>query len=168
MDNRNTASRGGLRQKSSGNGTREAMESSERFHQSRAVIEDFSSQTLTAISSVLGRLYYVSSLKDSGSGRYVHEGLTSLYSDGAVQEGLTHCHEELFSRILETPLKQQALDLDKCLRAAGDGYHEVVETWQENRYFQNLCPDGLPDYLSELFCSNMSALLAIVASKSPN
>ena len=144
------------------------MESLERFQQSRAVVEDFSSQTLAAISTDFGRLYYVSSLKDSDSGRYQHDGLMSLYPENAVQTGLSHCHEELFSRILETPLKEQERDLRACLVSAGDKYWDVVETWRESRFFQEMCPEGLPDYLNDLFCSNMGALLAIFSSKKPN
>lgn len=144
------------------------MESLERFQQSRAVVEDFSSQTLAAISTDFGRLYYVSSLKDSDSGRYQHDGLMSLYPESAVQTGLSHCHEELFSRILETPLKEQERDLRACLVSAGDKYWDVVETWRESRFFREMCPEGLPDYLNDLFCSNMGALLAIFSSKKPN
>ena len=144
------------------------MESLERFQQSRAVIEDFSSQTLAAISSDFGRLYYVSSLKDPDSGRYEHDGLMSLYPENAVQAGVSHCHEELFSRILETPLNDQARDLRECLGSAGDKYWDVVENWRETRYFREMCPEGLPDYLQDLFCSNMGALLAIFSSKKPN
>jgi hypothetical protein len=141
------------------------VESIERFQQSRTVIEDFSSQSLAAISTDFGRLYYVSSLKDSDSGRYEHDGLESLYPENAVQAGLSHCHEELFSRILETPLRDQERDLRACLDSAGDKYWDVVESWRESRYFQEFCPEGLPDYLHDLFCSNMGALLAIFSSK---
>ena len=144
------------------------MSSLERFQQSRAVIEDFSSQTLRAISTVFGRLYYVSSLKDSGRSQYVHEGLSALYSEGAVQEGLAQCHEELFSRILETPLNEQGQDLHDCLRAAGEGYWELLNDWRENRGFRELCPEELPDYLHDLFCSNLDVLLAIFAAKRPS
>lgn len=144
------------------------MDSLERFQQSRTVIEDFSSQTLAAISSEFGRLYYVSSLRDSDSGRYEHDGLASLYSGSAVQAALSHCHEELFSRILETSLSDQERDLHLCFDSAGDRYWDVVESWLENRYFQNMCPEGLPDYLQDLFCSNMNALLSIFASRKPN
>ena len=144
------------------------MESLERFQQSRAVIEDFSSQTLAAISTDFGRLYYVSSLKDLDSGRYEHDGLMSLYPENAVQAGLSHCHEELFSRILETPLNDQARDLRECLGSAGDKYWDVVEDWRETGYFREMCPEGLPDYLQDLFCSNMGALLAIFSSRKPN
>jgi hypothetical protein len=140
----------------------------ERFQQSRAVVEDFSSQTLAAISSVYGRLYYVSSLKDSNSGRYEHDGLMSLYPENAVQAALSHCHEELFSRILETPLREQESDLRACLGSAGTKYWDVVENWGETRCFQNMCPEGLPDYLHDLFCSNMGALLAMFSSNKPS
>jgi hypothetical protein len=144
------------------------VESLERFQQSRAVIEDFSSQTLAAISSDFGRLHYVSSLKDSNSGRYEHDGLTSLYSADAVQAALSHCHEELFSRILETPLTEQERDLKECLGVAGDKYWDVIESWRETRAFQQMCPEGLPDYLNELFCSNLGALLAIFSANRSN
>jgi hypothetical protein len=144
------------------------VESVERFQQSRTVVEDFSSRTLAAISSVFGRLYYVSSLKDSDSGRYEHEGLTSLYPENAVQAALSHCHEELFSRILETSLREQERDLRACLGSAGDKFWDVVESWSQNRSFRSMCPEGLPDYLNDLFYSNMGALLAIFSSKKPN
>ena len=86
----------------------------------------------------------------------------------AVQAGLSHCHEELFSRILETPLKEQERDLRECLGSAGDTYGEVVECWRETRYFKEMCPEGLPDYLRDLFCSNMGALLAIFSLNKSN
>jgi hypothetical protein len=86
----------------------------------------------------------------------------------AVQAALSHCHKELFSRILETSLTEQVRDLRECLGSAGDKYWDVVENWRENRCFQEMCPEGLPDYLYDLFRSNMSALLAIFSSSKPN
>lgn len=144
------------------------MESLERFHQSRAVIEDFSTRTLAAIPSDFGRLSYICSLIDSRSGRYEHDGLMDLYPENAVQAALKHCHEELFSRILETPLQEQERDLRKCLDSSGEEAREEIENWSRDRSFQEMCPHGLPAYLQELFCSNMSALLAIYSSRRPN
>jgi hypothetical protein len=137
----------------------------ERFQQSRCVIEDFTSRTLAVIPSVFCRLYYVSSLKDSANGRYQHDGLAELYSEDSVQEALEQCHEELFSRILETPLPEQERDLRECLGEAGDRYWPVVDIWRKDRSFQTMCPEGLPGYLKDLFCSNFGALLAIFSSQ---
>jgi len=144
------------------------METLESFHQSRSVIEDFSSRTLSAIPSDFGRLSYICSLKDSSSGRYEHDGLSRLYPVSAVQAALKHCHEELFSRILETPLKEQARDLRDCLEAVGDAGWEVVERWGTDRSFQEMCPRDLPEYLQDLFCSNLTALLAILSARRHN
>jgi hypothetical protein len=140
------------------------VESIERFKQSRSVIEDFTSTSLAAIASDYGRLYYISSLKNPTTGRYQHDGLAELYSEDSVQVALAQCHEEIFSRILEAPLCQQEGDLRMCLEVAGDKFWAIVESWRESRFFRTLCPEGLPDYLSELFCSNTAALLAIFSS----
>src|ERR1035437_10020065 len=120
LDNSNGFRAGHCVGKSSEIRTGGFMEPLERFHQSRSVIEDFTSRTLAAIPSDFGRLYYVSSLKDQRTGRYQHDGLMNLYSEPSVQVALTHCHEELFSRILETPLSNQERDLRNCLDTAGD------------------------------------------------
>jgi hypothetical protein len=141
------------------------VESFEGYHRSRRVFEDFTSRTLAVIPSDFGRLYYVSSLKDSATGRYQHDGLLQMYSDDSVQEALGQCHEELFSRILETPLAEQERDLRKCLDSSGDRFWSVVETWREYKSFQAMCPEGLPSYLKDLFCSNLAALLAIFSSQ---
>jgi hypothetical protein len=137
----------------------------ERFQQSRCVIEDFTSRTLAVIPSVFGRLYYVSSLKDLTTGRYQHDGLVEVYSENSVQEALVQCHEELFARILETPLLEQERDLRKCLDRTGNTFWTVVDVWRKDRSFQTLCPEGLPTYLKDLFCSNLGALLAIFSSQ---
>ena len=144
------------------------MDSLERFQQSRSVIEDFASRTLAVIPSDYGKLYYVNSLRNSNTGRYQHDGLAGLYSEDSVQVALAHCHEEIFARILEAPLRHQERDLRKCLEAAGDQFWPVVESWRETRFFKNMCPEGLPEYLSDLFCSNMGALLAIFSSARSN
>ena len=144
------------------------MGSLEHFHQNLSVVEDFTSRTLAVIPSDFGRLYYVSSLKDPKTGRYTHDGLMDLYSENSVQAALGQCHEELFSRILETPLRDQERDLRKCLDAAGDEFWSIVESWRESRYYQTMCPQGLPDYLNDLFCSNMGALLEVFSANRAN
>jgi hypothetical protein len=87
-----------------------------------------------------------------------------MYSEDSVQEALEQCHEELFSRILETPLPDQERDLRKCLDTAGDRFWTIVDAWGKERSFQAMCPEGLPSYLKDLFCSNFVALLAIFSS----
>jgi len=149
-------------------GTGDFVESLERFHQHRSVVEDFTSRTLAVIPSDFGRLYYVNSLKDPDTGQYTHDGLMDLYPNNSVQAALGQCHEELFSRILETSLRDQERDLRKCLDAAGNEFWSVIQSWRESRHYRTMCPQGLPDYLNELFCSNMQTLLEIFVANRPN
>ncbi len=140
------------------------MESIERFQQTRRVTEDFTSRTLAAIPSDLGKLYYVCSLRDRQTGRYLHEGLTFIYSEASVQEALSQCHEELFTRILETPLEQQEVDWRLCF-APGREQGWSPEDGGRVGSPRSLAPDGLPDYLTDLFCSNAEAVLAVISSE---
>ena len=140
------------------------MGSLEGFQQSKTVIEDFTSRTLAVIPSDFARLYYVCNLKDPATGRYEHEGLKEIYPENSVQAALAHCHAELFSRILETPLKEQERDVRKGLETAGAEVWKVIDAWQMSRPYRMMCPDGMPAYLNDLFSSNMDALLAIIRS----
>jgi len=159
---------GVFRIRSSEIGTGDFVDSLDHFHQNRSVVEDFTSRTLAVIPSDFGRLYYVNSLKDPDTGEYKHEGLAFLYSENSVQAALEQCHGELFARILETPLRDQERDLRKCLDTAGNEFSNIVETWRESRDYRAMCPNGLPGYLTELFCSNMGALLEIFSSNRSN
>ncbi len=141
------------------------METLERFQQNRRVIEDFTARTLAAIPSDYARLVYVSSLRDLASGRYQHEGLTAIYPEESVQQALAHCHEELFLRILETPLEQQEWDLRSCLGGLQGDFWGVVARWQELDFHRVLLPLGVQGYLRDLFCSNLHALLGILTEE---
>lgn len=135
------------------------METLERFRQYQRLIEDFTQCTLARLPGDLARLLYVASLRDLGSGRYHHEGLESQYGEEAVQQALAFCHEQLFCRLLEQPLERLDLDLRRCLGNLEGDFGEIVRQWQELEPFRVAIPAGMPDYLRELFTSNLRVLL---------
>jgi len=141
------------------------VESLNEFRRSRRVIEDFTSRTLAAISGDFAKLCYVGSLREPATGRYRHDGLIEIYSDDAVQRTLSHCHAELFARILETPLSEQESDLRDCLSFAGDAFWQMVGTWRAKGPLPAICPDGMPGYLSDLFLSNLQALMEVCSGE---
>jgi hypothetical protein len=144
------------------------VETLDGFQQNQRVIEDFTARTLAAIPSDYGRLYYVGSLRDGPDGRYQHEGLAALYSKGAVQQALEHCHKELFCRVLEMPLDRQEWDLRACLGALDREPGRVIEKWREEKLAVSLVPEGLPQYLTRLFRSNVEALLEVLGEDRVN
>jgi hypothetical protein len=137
------------------------------FERNKALIEDFTERTLAAIPSEFGRLLYISTLRDLATGRYTHAGLEERYSEGAVHEVLSGSHQEILTRILETPLEQQIVDLGRCLENMPGDRCELAKQWRELEFYRAMLPLGLPSYVRELFCSNLEALLSILETAEP-
>ena len=133
-----------------------------QLQQNRRVIQDFTQTTLAGIPGLFARLAYIASLRDLSSGRYEHAGLAALYPDAAIQQALQLCHEQIFERILESPLSCQQEDLRACLAGMEGGTSGVVSHWRRIEAYRVLVPEAAPAYLKELFCSNLRALLEIL------
>jgi hypothetical protein len=142
------------------------LESLEQFQQNSRIIQDFTTTTLAAIRSEFARLLYVSSLRDLSSGRYDHAGLAAIYPPGAVQQAMETCHAELFLRILESSLEEQERDLRLCLsHMKSDSLPETAQRWAGMEVYRVLVPDRVPEYLRDLFFSNLRLLLELLGSE---
>lgn len=151
-------------EKGSENGTRKHMHKPVEFEQNQKIIEDFVTNTLARIPGDMARLLHVAMLRDLATGRYRHEGLEALYPALAVDQALRMCHEELFEKVLESALRDQDADLRQCLEGFDDSLQSVAANWQETEFYRCLVPSGSPDYLRDLFCSNLSVLLKLIIS----
>jgi hypothetical protein len=133
-----------------------------QLQQNRRIIQDFTLTTLARIPGEFSRLTYMASLRDLSSGRYEHAGLAALYPDEAIQQALNLCHEQIFERVLETPLTRQETDLKECLERMPGGVRTALTHWRRMEAYRVLMPERAPGYLKELFCSNLRALLEIL------
>lgn len=126
------------------------------------VVGDFTTATLAAIPNVYGRLTYLAALRDLSTGKYEHAGLAAVYSSEAVQEALEYCHKEIFLKILETPLAIQEQDLRECLECMPGSMPATIAHWRQMEAYRILPPENAPDYLRELFFSNLRVLLELL------
>ncbi|MGB2590597.1 MAG: hypothetical protein WA853_21775 [Candidatus Acidiferrum sp.] len=133
-----------------------------QLQQNRRIIQDFTLTTLAGIPGEFARLAYMASLRDLSSGRYEHAGLAALYPDEAIQQALEMCHEQIFERVLETPLDRQVADLEECLERMPGGLSTALSHWRRMEAYRVLMPERSPEYLKDLFCSNLRALLEIL------
>jgi hypothetical protein len=141
-----------------------AVETLERFAQYKCIIEDCASRWLAKLDSDVGRLVYVSMLRDVSSARYYHPGLEEIYSPPAVHQALLYCHEELFEKVLGHSLELLEWDLRTYFAGIDAPPDEIAARWLELDFFQLLLPLGVPSYLRSLFLSNMAVVLKLIAA----
>lgn len=137
------------------------MDTLTQLQQNRRIIVDFTSSTLTGLPGFFARLAYIASLRDLSSNIYEHPGLAAVYGQDAVQQALEQCHEEIFERILETPLSLQEEELRSYLETMPVALCTVASHWRKLEAYRALLPAEPTNYLKELFCSNIRAILEI-------
>ena len=70
----------------------------------KSVKEDLQVSTLRAVSGLLGKLEYFTSLRQE-DGSYSHWGLARVHGEEAAQRALAEAHQENVSLILRTPMR---------------------------------------------------------------
>lgn len=142
------------------------MDTITQLQLNRRIIQDFTSSALAQIENPFSRLAYLASLRDLSSNSYDHVALRAVYPPHAVQQALEYCHLEIFERILESPLAIQEKDLRAHLRSLPKGLQGTPPVWRKLETYRTLLPATAPDYLTELFCSNVRAILELLEAES--
>src|SRR5579864_3779020 len=106
----------------------------------RGVASDLWRNTLSQIPSVLGRLVYLASLRNSNSGRYEHHGLALVFGEDEANRALKRSHSQVFREWLTFNLEQQKTDLELYLSGLDEDKRTVLATWQELAYYRALMP----------------------------
>jgi len=126
----------------------------------KQILFDLTANYLEPLDGAYQRLAYLHDLRDSCSGRYVHERLAAVYGPDAVNHVLTECHEEVFERLLEMSLTTQEEDLRRHLDSYSGSLAEKVSRCRAAAI--SWIPPQSPSYFKELFCSNLNALVVLL------
>jgi hypothetical protein len=132
----------------------------EQFQTHQQILFDLTANYLEPLQSAYQRLVYLFSLREPSSGKYVHEGLASLYGAEAVHQVIAQCHEEVFERLLEMPLNAQGEELRTYLGSLPGTIEENAALCRKTR--ENWIPPQAPSYLRELYSSNLDVLLELL------
>jgi hypothetical protein len=133
----------------------------------RQIIQDISLSVLAPLPSLYQKLLRLASFRDDRSGRYIHSRFAEIYPEAAVHESLAGCHEEIMERILEIPLELQERDLQQCLEALPGNFFQELQNWRNVEFENHLLPHATPEYLKQLFRSNLRALLQLLGDDRP-
>ena len=139
------------------------MQEELRIH--RQILYDLALHYLEPLNGSFARLAYLASLKNPSTNIYAHDRLAAVYGPQPVGESLARCHEELFERLLEMPLAQQEEELRQYVRTLPEGAQEGIRHC--HRRMEDWIPLAAPDYLKELFRSNLTALLELLRGRNP-
>ena len=139
------------------------MQEQLRIH--RQILYDLALHYLEPLNGSFSRLAYLTSLKQPSSQTYAHDRLAAVYGPAPINETLTKCHEELFERLLEMPLAQQEEELRQFFGTLPEAKQEGIEIHKKR--IEDWIPLKAPDYLKELFRSNLSVLLALLRERNP-
>jgi hypothetical protein len=124
--------------------------------------DDLWRATLEQVPSLLGRLYYVTSLRDENSGRYRHHGLESVHGAEAADAAIRASHLHTFHRWIRLPLSLKKQDLDAYLAALEEPVEQVLATWSHTRNYMACVPASVQGVERDLFVNDLEVLLAAV------
>lgn len=131
----------------------------------RQILYDLALNHLEPLEGNFSRLAYVAALRDTSTGKYGEKALLKAYGQESVHQALSRCHEELFERVLELPLAQQQEDLARYLSAGSE--RSAQDQKARDDILHSWMPSEAPEYLKELFRSNLNALFELLRDRKP-
>jgi len=105
----------------------------------KSALQDIKETTLSAISGLLAKLSYLSSLRGV-HGRYEHWGMEVVHGQDSSERALKAAHSEVLTAILRTPLATLEQDLDESCRHSSDSASEYAEKMRGQ--LEDLVPEG--------------------------
>jgi len=108
----------------------------------KSALQDVKETTLSAVSGLLGKLVYLSSLRHA-QGRYEHWGMELVHGPESSERALKTAHAEIVAGVLRTPLASLVEDLKESSRDSGLAAGAYVAKMREG--FENLLPGERQD-----------------------
>jgi len=130
----------------------------------RQILYDLALHHLEPLQGNFSRLAYLAALRNSCTGIYQEQTLLKAYGREPVHQALSGCHEELLNACWNCRLPSSRRTLRSILDSHREGNlwnqmrAEILESW---------IPSQAPEYLKELFRSNLNALLELLRGKKP-
>lgn len=134
-----------------------------------AAVEDLRKHSLAPLRGEIARLVYLAATRDYNTGKYYHDGLSVRFSPEIASQALAECHQEIFRKIVETPLKELVTQLEEYIRSEpGCPTDQIVSTWSTLESYRVIIPLACDPLSAKLFCSNFMIALAILESRAKN
>ena len=101
-----------------------------------------------------GRLVYLTRLRDSSTGRYVHGPLVDVVGRDVADRTIASSHHDVFAEWIGFPLSRQKADLDQ--------YLATVHSSADVEAYRELVPATAHDVERQLYLTDLETLLALL------
>jgi hypothetical protein len=118
--------------------------------------------TLSQISTIFGRLWYLASLRDQNTGTYQHFGLAQRFSEEQADLVLRQSHLKVFEQWLCFNLEQQQKEVDEYLQTQEGDPKLIIANWLRLSPYRNCIPVGTRDPERKLFLTDLEMVLEVL------
>ena len=94
-------------------------------------MQDLQDRTLRAVSGLVGKLDYLSSLRNQ-DGLYSHWGMERVHGEEATRRALRDAHRSIVSDILRTPLRYLVRDAEESAAVKQTDASELLQSLREH------------------------------------
>lgn len=127
-----------------------------------SIAEDLWRNTLSQIPTVLGRLEYLSSLRNAHSGQYEHFGLEQRFGQEIAAETLLRSHEAVFSDWISFSLDAQRRELLSYFASREEDTDRILRNWIGLQPFVTWVPANTRSAERALFVEDLAILLELI------
>lgn len=122
-------------------------------------------RTLSAIPTIIGRLAYLSSLRNAHTGSYEHVGLAQRIGEDAVDRVLRRSHTSVFQEWLCFGLERQKEELEEYLSSLDGEKREIIATWLTLEPWNTWVPGESRDVERKLFNADLAVILELIRTE---
>jgi hypothetical protein len=119
-------------------------------------------RTLSAIPTMIGRVAYLSSLRNAHTGSYEHFGLAQRVGEDEVDRILRSSHITVFQEWLCFGLERQKDELNEYFSGLEGDKREIVSNWLTLEPWNNWVPGDSRDVERKLFGADLAVILELI------
>jgi hypothetical protein len=125
----------------------------------RSATEDLWERTLNQLPSKMGKLAYLSRLRNLETDRYEHHGLSAVFGEASAEDALRKSHEEVLMSWLSLGILDQTSDVRAYMEALPQSALRLLANWEKSKGYEALLPPGASEAQRTLFDANMTLII---------
>jgi len=125
-------------------------------------LDRYLQRALESLDGPFAKLAFLASLSDPYTGRYLHEGWSSVLPAELVHDALRDTHRRVFQTAVDLSLADLCNELRTHFHLLGEAEGRVAKLWLETEPYYELVPEGCPQLPRKFFITQIRAALAVL------